>query len=78
MTATPRSDGEIVGNGIETSFEVEFTVRVLKGRRIAWPRGETLDEIFAVGNARPLDQALQHATTELMNWLTTDFGLDLV
>ena len=73
-----QGDGEIVGNGIETSFEVEFTVRVLKGRRIAWPRGETLDEIFAVGNARPLDQALQHATTELMNWLTTDFGLDLV
>ena len=73
-----QGDGEIVGNGIETSFEVEFTVRLLKGRRIAWPRGETLDEIFAVGNARPLDQALQHATTELMKWLTTDFGLDLV
>jgi amidase len=73
-----QGDGELVGNGIETSFEVEFTTRVLKGRRIGWPRGETLDEIFTVGNARPLDQALQHATTELMNWLTTDFGLDLI
>jgi acetamidase/formamidase len=67
--------GEIVGTGIETTFEVEFTVRVLKGRTIAWPRGETQDEIFTVGNARPLDQALQHAVTEMLNWLSTDFGL---
>ena len=73
-----QGDGEIVGNGIETSFEVEFSVRVHKGRKIGWPRGESTDEIFTVGNARPLDQALQHATTEMMNWLTTDFGLDLV
>jgi hypothetical protein len=29
-----------------------------------------------VGNARPLDQALQHATTELLKWLTEDFTLD--
>ncbi len=67
--------GEIVGTGIETSFEVEFTVRVMKGRKIGWPRGETLDEIFTIGNARPLDQALQHAVTEMMHWLSTDFGL---
>jgi acetamidase/formamidase len=67
-----------VGTGIETSFEVEFTVRVIKGQKIGWPRGETADEIFAVGNARPLDQALQHATTEMMNWLAGDFGLDAV
>lgn len=73
-----QGDGEIVGNGIETSFEVEFTVRVLKGRKIGWPRGETSDEIFTVGNARPLDQALQHATSEMLHWLSTDFGLDLV
>ena len=38
---------------------------MLKGETIGWPRGETADDIFAVGNARPLDQALQHATTEM-------------
>ena len=27
------------------------------------------DEIFTIGNARPLDQALQHATTEMLDWL---------
>ena len=71
-----QGDGEIVGTGIETSFEVEFTVSVLKGRAIHWPRGETDDDIFTLGNARPLDQALQHATTEMMAWLGADYGLD--
>lgn len=71
-----QGDGEIVGTGIETSFEVEFTVRVLKGKQIGWPRGENSEEIFTVGNARPLDEALQHATTEMIRWLASDYGLD--
>jgi acetamidase/formamidase len=71
-----QGDGEIVGTGIETSFEVEFSVRLLKGQQIGWPRGEDADHIFTVGNARPLDQALQHATTEMLRWLGTDYGLD--
>lgn len=70
-----QGDGEIVGTGIETSFEVEITLRVLK-RTIAWPRGETADDIFTIGNARPLDQALQHATTEMLHWLGEDYGLE--
>ncbi len=71
-----QGDGEIVGTGIEVSFDVQFTVRVLKGRQIDWPRGETDEHIFTVGNARPLDQALQHATTEMIRWLQQDFRLD--
>jgi amidase len=70
-----QGDGEIVGTGIETSFEMQVTFRILK-RTITWPRGETADDIFAVGNARPLDQALQHATTEMLRWLGEDYGLD--
>ena len=72
-----QGDGEIVGTGIETSFEVEFTLRVLEGKQIRWPRGENATDIFTVGNARPLDQAVQHATTEMLRWLTTDYGLTL-
>ena len=71
-----QGDGEIVGTGIETSFEVEFTVSVRKGRRIGWPRGETADFLFTLGNARPLDSALQHATTEMIAWLGEDYALD--
>jgi acetamidase/formamidase len=73
-----QGDGEIVGTGIEISMDVQFTARLIKGQRIGWPRGENADYIFAVGNARPLDQAVQHATTELLRWLERDYGLDTV
>jgi acetamidase/formamidase len=71
-------DGEIVGTGIETAAEVTFTVNLIKGKQIGWPRGRSDTEIFTVGNARPLDQALQHATTEMLDWLIADYGLDEV
>lgn len=71
-----QGDGEIVGTGIEVSFEVQFTVHLLKGKAIGWPRGENAEYCFTVGNARPLDQAVQHATTEMLHWLEEDYGLD--
>jgi acetamidase/formamidase len=71
-----QGDGEIVGTGIEISMEVQFTVHVVKGKPIRWPRGENAEYIFAVGNARPLDQALQHATTEMLRWLNEEYALD--
>jgi len=71
-----QGDGEILGTGIEISMDVRFTVRVLKGKSCNWPRGENSDEIFTLGNARPFDQALQHATTEMLRWLQSDYGLD--
>ncbi|HVW94290.1 MAG TPA: acetamidase/formamidase family protein [Devosia sp.] len=73
-----QGDGEIVGTGIETCFEVTVTLTVEKGRRIAWPRGRKGEDIFTIGNARPLDQALQHATTEMLSWLMADYGLSPV
>lgn len=72
-----QGDGEIVGTGIEISFDVRFTVHLRKGKRIGWPRGENADYIFTVGNARPLDQAVQHATTEMVRWLTDEYSLDV-
>jgi acetamidase/formamidase len=71
-----QGDGEIVGTGIEISFDVQFTVRLLKGKTITWPRADNGGEILTAGNARPLDQALQHATTEMLRWLEADYGLD--
>ena len=73
-----QGDGEIVGTGIETAAEIQFTVQVVKRKQIGWPRGSTASEIFTIGNARPLDQALQHATTEMLDWLIQDYGLDEV
>jgi amidase len=71
-----QADGEILGAGIDISLEVRFTLRIIKGWTIGWPRGEDETYIFTAGNARPLDQALQHATTEMLRWLQADYGLD--
>jgi amidase len=70
--------GEIAGTGIEISFDVEFTLHLHKDRKIQWPRAETETHILTAGNARPLDQALQHATTEMARWLQEDYDLDMV
>ena len=70
-----QGDGEIVGTGIEVSADVEFTVEVVKRKRIGWPRADDGEFVMGVGNARPLDQAVQHATTELMRLLLGDYGL---
>ncbi len=67
--------GELAGTGVEISLDVRFSVRLRKGRRISWPRGESEEALFTLGNARPLDQATQHATTEMVRWLREDFGL---
>jgi acetamidase/formamidase len=71
-----QGDGEIIGNALETSMEVEFTVDLIKRKTIAWPRAENQEYIMVLGSARPLLQALQHATTEMQRWLMTDYGFD--
>jgi acetamidase/formamidase len=73
-----QGDGEIAGTGIEISMDVRVTVRVIKGKHISWPRGESAEHIFTVGNARPLDQCVQHATTEMLRWLQEDYGMDAI
>jgi acetamidase/formamidase len=73
-----QGDGEIAGTGIEISMDVQITVRVLKAQTIRWPRGENADYIFTVGNARPLDQCVQHATSEMLRWLQSEYELDPV
>ena len=71
-----QGDGEIVGSGLEISMDVRVTLDVIKDHEIGWPRGENDEEIFTAGNARPLDEATQNATTEMLRWLVQDYGLD--
>ena len=68
--------GEVVGTGLEISMDVEFTVDLVKKKAIAWPRLENDDYIMVLGSERPLLQAFQHATTELLRWLMDDYRFD--
>jgi acetamidase/formamidase len=71
-----QGDGEILGNAMEISMDVEFRVDLIKKKRISWPRLENNDYIMVLGSARPLLQALQQATTEMQRWLMADYGFD--
>lgn len=73
-----QGDGEIVGTGIETTFEVEFTLRLCKQAKLHWPRCETRSDVMVLAAGRPLDQALQSATSEMIRWLVEDLGIDIV
>ncbi len=70
-----QGDGELLGTGIEISMDVRLSFRIHKDRAIDWPRGETDTHLFCIGNARPLDQAFQHATSEMFRWLQQDYHL---
>ena len=67
-------EGEVVGTGLETSMDVQFTVDLIKKKAIGWPRMDTNTHILVLGSARPLLEAFQHATTELQKWLMADYG----
>ena len=69
-----QGEGEVVGTGLETSMDVEFTVDVVK-KTISWPRIETDTHMMVLGSARPLLEALQHATSDMQRWLVSEFGL---
>jgi acetamidase/formamidase len=71
-----QGDGEIMGAAVETSFDVQFTVEVIKGKKINWPRLENDRYIMSIGSTRPLIDALRLACSDMVNWLETDYGYD--
>jgi acetamidase/formamidase len=70
-----QGDGELNGNALETSMDVEFTVDVISGKRPPGPRLETTDEIMSVGLSGSLDDALREATGSMADWLMSDYKL---
>jgi len=76
--------GEPLMMGIEIGMKVQFTAWVVKGKKIAFPRGEDAEHIYAVGvgvdendGTRQFELARQHATAEMFRWLREDYGLDV-
>src|ERR1700704_257889 len=68
-------DGEVAGTALEVPLRGRVQVRVIKGKKISWPRFENDDYIMTVGAYRPLDDALRIAFTELVGWIHADYGL---
>ena len=70
-----QGDGELNGNALETSMEVEFTVDVVRARSIATPRVESATHIMTVGLGGTLEDGLRAATGGLSQWLEQDYAL---
>ncbi|MGH9662067.1 MAG: acetamidase/formamidase family protein, partial [Bryobacteraceae bacterium] len=71
-----QGDGELTGDALETSMEIEFTVEVLENKRLGGPRAENDEFRMAIGIAGSLDQAMQLATSDLARWIEEDFKLN--
>jgi len=68
-------DGEINGNALETSMDVEFTVDVISGKRVGGPRVENATHIMTMGLYGSLDDAFKEATSQMAQWLAEDYKL---
>jgi amidase len=70
-----QGDGELTGDALETSMDVEFTVNILPGQDVGVPRAESDEFIMAMGIANSLPDALRQATTKLARWIEHDYKL---
>ncbi len=70
-----QGDGELNGNALETSMDIEFTVAVEREKSIDSPRVENADFIMTMGLSGSLDNAFRIATSEMAKWLQTDYKL---
>ncbi|MGE3856830.1 MAG: acetamidase/formamidase family protein [Dehalococcoidia bacterium] len=74
-----QGDGEALGTAVETSMDLEFTVGLRKGAAPSCPRVENDEALMSIGSqpefASSLDRGLQMATSDMVTWLGTDYGL---
>jgi acetamidase/formamidase len=70
-----QGDGELNGNALETSMDVELTVDVVPHKSLMSPRVESATHIMAMGLAGSLDDAFRAATANMAQWLTSDYKL---
>ncbi len=68
--------GELPGQGLETSMDVEFTVRVIENETLGQPWAEDDRHVMVMGIAGSLTESLQKATTGLSRWLEQRYQLN--
>jgi amidase len=70
-----QGDGELNGNALETSMDVEFTVDVIQDTHLRSRRIETPTHIITMGLNGSLDDAIKSATSDMVGWLDHDYKL---
>jgi acetamidase/formamidase len=67
--------GELPGQGLETSMDVEFTVDVIRDKSLGQTRVENASYVMVMGTGGDLDTAMKSATTGLSRWLADAYHL---
>jgi amidase len=72
-----QGDGELTGNALETSLDIRFSIRLIKGGALSLqaPRVEDSASLMVIGIGNALDGALQSATSGLLRWLEQSYRL---
>lgn len=70
-----QGDGELNGDALETSMDVEFTVDLIPGKPIPYVRVESPTHLIAMGLEGSLDEAFRTATANMAQWLKEEYKL---
>jgi acetamidase/formamidase len=71
-----QGDGELTGDALETSLELEFTVDLQRNVRLGQARIESDEFVMFSGVANSLGEALQRATSGMSRYLASVHGLN--
>jgi acetamidase/formamidase len=74
-----QGDGEIAGNALETSLDVVFTVQLIRSNILKIKNPVLEDSIYfmSIGSGKTLENALQIASSGLLEWLKNIYHLTL-
>lgn len=70
-----QGDGEITGQGLETSLDVTFRVELIRGRSLRQVWMEDAEYVMVSGVDNGLDASLAMATTGMARWLKENYAL---
>ena len=70
-----QGDTEFYGTADETRAELTLSCRVIKNKKIPFVRLEKRDSIVSLYSFRPLEDAVESAIINLMEWMVNDYGV---
>ena len=70
-----QGDTEFYGTADETRSELRLKCRVIKNKSIPFVRLEKAESIVSLYSYRPLEDAVEMAIVNLMEWMVTEYGV---
>jgi len=70
-----QGDGELPGQGLETSLDVEFSVDLVPNLSLGQPRVEDRNFVMVMGTGGTVDAAMKNATSGMSRWLASTYHL---